>query len=240
MIAAIRSQFGRLHRDEGGFALPEVIVSIIISSVSITIIATAVVTFLALQGSVNIAGKSVGEMTSSDAAWRSDAQGATIIAATDSTQVVFTVPNADGSCRQSTWTVQTRAAAMQVVRSIINFPALNSDTSACTGTPAPAIVQTAVSDASVGAGFQFKNRVGRGITFTAGTPTLAAGATPSWTTDARWNDPSIGATTLVATGSASSGHPMSIFVSQIATSVFAPTPPASTTGTPDAGTSHAN
>lgn len=229
-----------LRANQDGFALPEVIMSVIINAVCLTVIATAVATFLALQGNIEKGALASGEMTLSDSAWRSDVQDATVIGVTDAHQVSFTVPNPDSTCRQSTWTVQVSAAKTIIVRSIVNFPAVDPGTSACTGAPAPAIIQTVIRDASTNSGFTFKNRSGRGLTFVAGSATAAADTAPAGVSAARWNELLTGAATLDATGSASDPAPVRILISQVAASVFTPTPAASTSGTPDAGTSHAN
>ena len=236
----IRTVFDRLRQDENGFALPEVIVSIILNSILLTVVATSVITFLTLQDNLEVSSGASTELSLADTAWRSDVQGASVVGAVDGRQVTFTVPNADGTCRQSTWTVQTLGERTKVLRRIANFAAIDPGTTSCTGAPSPAITQTIVDDANADSGFLFTNRSGRGLTFAAGVPAATAAGVPAGTTAGRWAELGVGAATLTVNGSFHEKKPIPIIVTQVATSVYVPTPTAATTGTPDAGASHVN
>lgn len=213
-----------LRTNQDGFALPEVVVSVLINGLCLTAIATAVGAFFAVQSGVKATSASISEMTISDTAWRADVMEATTIDAFNSQLVKFTAPNADGSCRTATWAVSDGSSRHSVTRTVHNYPATSAG--ACAGTAATPIAQTVVADTTVAAGFTYRNSSGRAITFIAGSPTLDAAPAPAGTTPERWATKVIGGATLTAVASAST-DPTNIYISQTAVSSIGAVSPAS-------------
>lgn len=239
MIANLRKRLHHLRHNQDGFSLPEVVVSVIINGIVLTIIATGVMTFLALQVNISGTSKANTEVILAETAWRADVGEATSISVTNSTAASFTAPNSDGSCRVTSWQIAAGTPAKKLVRSIINYPTTNANTAVCEGTPTPALVQTLIPNVSNNAVFSFKNIAGRGVTFTGGVGTAAAASAPAGVSTSVWNETSVGTAIIQLNASVDLGFPTPAYISQLAVSVLRAAPPATTTGTPDAGARNA-
>jgi prepilin-type N-terminal cleavage/methylation domain-containing protein len=224
----------RLRADQNGFSLPEVMVATMINGACLTAIASGVIVFALMQKTVTDTGVSAMEVTLAETAWRADMGEATTVTVTSASEVRVIAPGSGGVCRDVRWFV----TAGEVQRTIVNYPTTSAGSGSCSGTAGYAVTNVILSNVAAGAGFQFQNLVGRGLTFTNGTPTAASGEKPAGVSEKAWADTTIGTGALVATAT-TADVVAELRVIQLGTALHVAGDETAESNTSDAGATHA-
>lgn len=225
------SRRGVLRADEGGFTLVEVIVGTMIEAVVVSLVATAVFAFAVVNQGFQVQASNSSTSAVAATTWREKVAAATEISVTDSAAATFSGPAAGGTCAEKKIAFVTVGNVRELQLTTTPFTGgVDSTTGACTGTAGAAAVAVLDGDAGAGDQMVFRSLAGRGMAYSGGTLTLDAGAPPVGVSAGAWASTIVGAAELDLTVNASSGHPATVAVSQLATghTVIPPADAAST------------
>lgn len=174
-------------RDERGFALPDVIVSAIVSLVSLSIIATAVFTFTSLQMRYASAAGVATAAATLDTEWRQDLRDASFIAAVSDTNLVITLER-DRNCLEIGWQIEQTAESASIAIT----------TRACDTDDPGEVLRYPLNPEAVNQ-FSYANVGGRALAIENGVRDLAAGTKPATVDENVWESTAIGAIALDVT-----------------------------------------
>lgn len=174
-------------RNDDGFTLPDVIVSAIVGLISLSIIATAIFTFTALQLRFAAAAGVTTAAATIDTMLRQDLYEATTLRAQSAGNLIMTVSR-NGACQEVTWWLEHTP----------NTDSLAIGTRAC-GTETAADTTQYPLKPNTTSQFSYRNIGGRGLTVENGTMTLAAGTAPATVPADNWASHTVGSVTLDVT-----------------------------------------
>ena len=208
----------RLLADERGFTLVEVIVSTLIDAVVVSLVASAIFAFAVVQQGFQTTASNTATSSVIATIWDASVQSATKISATDAGSATFSEPAANATCSEKTFAFVTVAGGRKLQVSTKNFPGPPSATDGgCAGTAGSTSVAVLDGDASGNDSMTFESASGRGMTFSSGTLTLDAGAAPAGVSPGAWASTVVGLATVNFTVNASTKHPKSVAIAQLAT-----------------------
>lgn len=231
MLKRLRAAYRTAARslsDEQGSTLPEVMVSVIVSAVTMSVVAGAVVAVGALTTEMVNTGVVASESAYTDLRWSNDVRAAVAIEATDGTQAKLTIPGTAGKCSTTEWL--TGAGGLGLIVKTVAYPTMSVN--ACTGPPATPTSEELVAS-STELAFLYKNPGGRVITFASGNPTLAAANKPGSVSYDAWESLTIGVATLRTTAAAGTGWERPIISTRAASTILGSGAGAVTAGTAD-------
>jgi Tfp pilus assembly protein PilV len=219
--------FSRYLRRDDGFALPEVMVSVIVNLVAVGILAAALVTFSALQqNSVGLTASASQKMTT-ELRWRVDVRTAAAIQPANSS-VVFSTVNAAGSCVTSTWSTPSGAGVVSLNITTATFAGAPGPDGLCTGSVSDSLSSKVIDDVGAGVTFTYTNAVGRDLSFTNGVPILGGSTTaPPGVSSSAWDSTTVGTASVSGEVHVLSKSPVLFAVAQVSSKLL-PIEPTST------------
>jgi Tfp pilus assembly protein PilV len=219
-------------RNDDGFSLPEVLISVMVNAACMAIIAASLVTFSVLQQQVAFRTASTNDTAVIEAQWRKSGQSATDVRAVSDTEVTFTRPSTDGDgCARVTFMLTPAGTTRELAVTRELFPgAPDATTGECTGTPGERMLIAQSADVGVTASFQYRTAVGRPTTFAGGEQApVGAGVQPADITTAAWESETLGSASITLNLGSLSGSTRSSRVVQILPALASESEPITTT-----------
>lgn len=211
---SFRTRLKQFFADERGASIPEVMVSVMMSAVTMTAIIGAITVLTTLHQQVGGSTTAVLASQTLDTRWRTDVRLATEVTPLTATEVRFSKP---GSC--SIWRINGGGDADKTIT--VNTIAVEPG---ATCVPLSSTAATVLANAGASASFVYKNSVGRSLTVVDGqlvVDTLTP--MPAGTDPAAWESTDIAIATITALALPESPWELPIQISQ-------------RTNTPDAST----
>ena len=210
----IRRLLHELKTDQAGLSLPEVMVAVIINTISVSVIAGSILAFMTLQTAFTGSASAARESSVTELRWRSDLRESVKMTPLNATSVTFSLAGSAGSCLERNWVFAPRGAksALQIVtREYSGVPRA----SGCSGTSGVPTTSTVVEDSGPASAFTFSNAGGRTITFAAGVAQLDTSAVkPPAVTDFDWADTTVSLAALNTATRGSTTHRQPLVVAQ--------------------------